>query len=588
MISVIKRDGMARIATLNLAKYLSKKTDHHPKKAEFTTPFMINFLEKENYELVDKMDFGLAPSPLKIIDKERYEVLKSKDDNFTVATGLNKLLPKKKVDLILECRFESWLPFYTPCLATPQNLPLLIYLGVDIVDNILPIVDACLGKYMLGEGTMDFETIREFPCSCPICSKYYPEEVKSMDFENKAELIGMHNTYVLENQITLVKEQIRTENLRNLVESRAKTHPELFAILRFADANQNFRAKIPIFKRSKALFTSLEVNRPDVVKFFENSINAYEPAGKTLVLLPCSATKPYSFSKTHRTLKKLVDFRGVNEIIISSPLVSPREFELCYPVMNYDTTVTGEWTGDEIDFVADRLSRFIMKGNFNKIIAHVDGSYVRIVQKAVKTAGLDSNNEVDVVFTGEGDILSKKAIDALNREMNNGKRVKFNIYSEIFAHMTRYQFGINFKTLFNSNSSEVMDKIKISGRYPNIGLYKEIESKDGRRRERIMRIDMRYGMLDVDLPFAEYIIKNKTAENIKRGRIFLVKIDEFVPKGTVFAPGVLEADIRIKPNDIVIFHNKKVFGVGLAKMYGGEMLESETGHAFEVRKVKIK
>jgi len=604
MISVIKRDGMARIATLSLNYNIGSRSSFSEKnKIELTTPLMINYLDKDNYRFVDEIDFGFAPSSLKFIDKERYEVLKSKDDKFKVITGLNKLFPKKKVDLILESRADGWCPLYTPCLATPQNLPLLVYLGVDIVDNILPIVEAYNGTYMLGEGMLDFETIRELPCNCSICSEYAPEEVKAMNIDKKAELIGLHNTFALENQITLVREQIRSENLRNFVEARTKTDPELTAMLRFADVNEEFKRKYPLFKRSKALFTSLELNRPEVTNFFEKSISAYDPAGKTLLLLPCSATKPYSFSKTHIALKRMVNLRGVNEIIISSPLVSPREFELCYPVVNYDTTVTGEWTDDEINFVADKLSKFIMKGGFNKIIAHVEKDYERIVQKAIEKIGYsteaDAEIDVEIVYTGKGGILSKKAIENLKRELKSAERVKFNLYSEIFTHMARYQFGLDLRHIshlsYHSHRSDSdpfqcnpSGKFKIGGKYPNLELYRDSESGTAKTRERIMRIDMRFGMLDIDLPLAEEVLFNECEIHKNPEGIPRVKIDEFVPKGTIFAPGVDEANSYIKPNDIIIFSNKKAFGVGLAKMYGEEMVEVESGHAIEVRRVRLK
>ena len=86
---------------------------------------------------------------------------------------------------------------------------------------------------------------------------------------------------------------------------------------------------------------------------------------------------------------------------------------------------------------------------------------------------------------------------------------------------------------------------------------------------------MRYGMLDIDLPFAKLLLKKD---------VYTVKIADFEPKGTIFAAGVLEADENIRPNDVVVFHNDNLFGVGIACMCGSEMVESEKGYAIVVRK----
>jgi archaeosine synthase len=532
MISLEKRDGMARIATLE----------------EYKLPLMVNFLEKEKFKFLNSIDFGLAPSPLTHLDQKRYEVLKSKDENFIVVSGLRTLPPRRIVETLTEFRLKDWRPLYTPALATPRNVPVLVYLGVDIVDNILPIMEAYKGIYMLDDVELSVESIKEFPCSCQVCSNITPVKLMEMEYNKRCELLALHNTLMLENQLRLVREQIRAENLRNFVEARSKTSTELSAMLRIAD--KVLFDCFPLFKRSKALFTTLELNRPELSLFFEKSLNAYRPLSKTLVILPCTATKPYSLSKTHRTLKRMVDFKGINELIVSSPLVSPREFELCYPVINYDTPVTGHWSEDEISFVAKKLVDFILKGNFELIIAHVCGGYRKVVEKASKLCGFD------VRYTCDDELLSINSIENLKKEIEGSERISFSLYHEMFRHMVKYQFGLDFN-----------GKYEIKGRYPRLELHQD--------KKRIMRMDVRYGMLDIDLAFARVLLEENR---------YLVKIDDFEPKGTIFASGILEADERIRPNDVVVFHNNKLYGVGFSRMCGSEMVELNKGYAIDVRR----
>jgi len=67
---------------------------------------------------------------------------------------------------------------------------------------------------------------------------------------------------------------------------------------------------------------------------------------------------------------------------------------------------------------------------------------------------------------------------------------------------------------------------------------------------------------------------------------YIVKIGDFLPKGSLLAPGVLDADEQIRPGDEVIVVGEKAFGIGRAKMSGWEMKASRRGVAVEIRHIK--
>jgi archaeosine synthase len=538
MISLEKRDGCARIGKLEV----DGKT--------FETPLMIDFLRKDEFEvLLSGMDFGLAPYTLKEFDRRRSEILGSKDDRFIIATGLNLLKPRKLVEALIELRGKSFKPLYTPALATPKNLPLLVYFGVDIVDNTLPIVKAYEGIYMLENAEFKLKSMKYLPCECEVCLNHTVKEIDE-------ELLAIHNTLMLKKQIELAKELIRNENLRNFVEAQAKFDPELTAMLRIGDENVEFFQRFnAVFKRSTVYPTTEEsFSRPEVWTFFKRAMEAYKPKSRVLLLLPCSARKPYMLSKSHARIRSFLGslLRGVEEIIISSPMVVPRVFELVYPAMNYDTPVTGHWSNDEVKYVAEKLAGFVERGRFEVIVAHVEGGYRRVVEEA----------GIDAIFTAE-DVTSQKSLEKLRETLISIEKLRddFDLYLSIFEHMFRYQFSIE---LF-----EFADEFKVRGRYPNLEL---IHAKS-----RIARIDTNYGMLDIDLPMAEFLLEKG---------VNVVRIADFEPKGTIFAVGVEEADERIRPNDIVVFYNDRLFGVGRACMTGREMVEADRGYAIEVKRMK--
>ena len=67
---------------------------------------------------------------------------------------------------------------------------------------------------------------------------------------------------------------------------------------------------------------------------------------------------------------------------------------------------------------------------------------------------------------------------------------------------------------------------------------------------------------------------------------YIVKIGDFLPKGSLLAPGVVNADEQIRPGDEVIVVGEQAFGIGRAKMSGWEMVRSRRGVAVEIRHIK--
>lgn len=516
-----KRDGFARMAKLEFNGRTLK------------TPTMLEF------DSIPAWDFGLAPTSLKFIDEKLYDELKAKDEKVEILTSLHLLSPRQLVQVFED--LKGLKPIYAASSALPWNVPLLIYLGVDLVDNILAIAKAFSGIYFLGEVEVKAENLKKLPCYCVHCRGMALEEI-----EDVSEVIAKHNTEMLRMEVEKCRRLIAEEGLRNYVEAKVKLHPELTAALRLSDSIRN-HACFPRFRKARCNFSTIESqNRFEVRYFFERALECYEPFSKTVLLLPCTARKPYLTSKTHRMIREKVRV-NVNEIVISSPLVVPREFELLYPAINYDTPVTGYWSEEEVSFVAGWLKKFLEKGGFEKVVAHVTGGYRKVVEKVEREV------DAEFVYTAEKDVLSDLSLQRLKAEVEEGKRV--DLHKRIFDHMLRYQFGVSLE-----------GKVKVQGKYPELELLEK---------SRVARVDTNYGMLD---------IYDRLALRLLEDEIYTVEIGDFEVKSTIFAGGVLKADERIRPNDVVVFHSSKIFGVGLAAMSGREMNEMDKGIAINVRR----
>ncbi|WP_290595979.1 MULTISPECIES: archaeosine synthase subunit alpha [unclassified Archaeoglobus] len=520
-----KRDGYSRIGKI--------KTEN----LVLNTPTLLEFNGKPELQV----DFGKAPYALRFISETLYERLKPIEKEISVLTGLNVLSPRQILQAFEEKR--STKPLYAVAAATTSNVALLFYLGADIVDNILAIAKAYSGLYFVGDIEMNVFKLKKFPCSCQYCKS---RSLNDLSRDEIYEIAAGHNTEMLKLEVEKCRHLIEREELRNYVEAKVKLHPEMTAVLRVADSYGD-KKYFSRFKKSRCHFSAMEsANRFEVSYFLNRALECYKPVTDTVLLLPCTARKPYLTSRTHRHIRSRVRI-NVNEIIISSPLVVPREFELTYPAINYDTPVTGHWSEDEIAFVASWLRRFIEKGGFRKVVAHVEGGYRKVVERALE------NLQIEVVYTVEDGILGEGSMERLREEVAGLKG--FDLYERIFDHMLRYQFDIEYRNC------------RYSGKYP------EIEMLKGK--ERVARVDVRYGMLD---------IYEKIARILLDKGIYTVKIADFDFTNTIFAAGVLEADENIRPNDVVVFTSNSILGVGIAAMSGGEMVESEKGIAVRVKR----
>ena len=111
------------------------------------------------------------------------------------------------------------------------------------------------------------------------------------------------------------------------------------------------------------------LEHPDVVALRNKVITNYKPSPKAKIALfaPCAKTKPYTHSRTHKAIdtviREVCKTRSISPkiidiIVISEPIgVIPRKWELYYPAMNYEMTLTTWFPLDKINQSKDRGCR---------------------------------------------------------------------------------------------------------------------------------------------------------------------------------------------------------------------------------------
>jgi len=419
---------------------------------------------------------------------------------------------------------------YLPGIAHPRNIALFTYLGVDLFDS-------AFCEYLSSRGI-------------------------SVDDWMDAEGDGKENNFALQREIKNVREAVEKGYIRELVETRIRPEPWMVEVLRFADDDYElFSTGVPVTGGKIKVTTREGLNRPDIKRFQRRLRGRYTPPNRdVLLLLPCSARKPYFLSRSHKRFRDAVqagDWTNIHEVILTSPMGAvPRELEQFYPAQNYDIPVTSKWFEEEREVIVSGLNTILEKGGYNSIISHLP-SDMDFVESNIP-------ENIDHIDTTDGDHPTDdealKRLSEAVRELagKNLGHVK-GFLNENLTKFADFQFG--------KGGEALTEGAVIKGRYP----YYKIIGDEGQR-----------GMIVAERGLISLTIEG--ASILKDKNVNLVEIDDFVPKGTVFAVGVKDADPGIRPEDeCIVVHDGDLRGVGPAVMSGPEMKVSDSGGAVRIR-----
>ena len=560
----------SRFKAPNFADIILTNDRHKQEKPSFQIP--TNFLypkdlSKElHFSLMEKYkktneNYFILPGNIDVIDT----LIKNNPAMIFIVANANQLFQQTKnfLDFIVNLRekigYEKLI--YAPCIAEPANLALLSYIGIDFFDIYSAILAARNDILLFANGKYNKNDLYELPCNCPTCDDYNGK-ASDMNFQN----ILSHNYYTMLNEIKQVRNAIIRGDLRNLVEIRVKAYPNLIAIIRHLDKNYYdfLEKRTSITSKNNLLAISKEsLYRPEIIRFQKRVVKHFKKpkSTKILLILPCSAKKPYSFSKSHKLFKeKIIDSGNPNiihEIIVTSPIgIVPRELELIYPASSYDIPVTGIWDEDEKKMIRTLLKEYISNNKYDKIIAHLPEELMEFIEdlltNPVKTC-IDrptSNKSLDN--------LSKK----LKENVKNFKKVNLkDRLRENLQCLASYQFG-------NDIGEKLLKNCIIKGKYPY---------------QKFLQDNYQLGMITKERGLISLTLNG--AKIVKENNKYWVEIyDDFILKGSLFAPGIKDADKAIRVGDeVVVTKQNKLIAVGVAQMNGEEMKISSYGEAVKIR-----
>ena len=421
-----------------------------------------------------------------------------------------------------------------PGLAEPSTIAMYAYMGIDVFDDSLSRVLGAEGIEAFSEGNAD--------------------RGKDSVSENISEM---------NRECSKVRTFTVSGRLRELVDQRAPSSPSSVAMLRiFDDICYAYQEEAtPVVGTRFSCNTTQSLMRPDVLRYRKAIMEMYErPSHKRiLLLLPCSARKPYHKSKTHKMFSSAIHTAGhdtaVHEVILTSPLgMVPRELDIFYPANSYDIPVTGQWKCQERDFIRELFSRFLSFG-YEKVVSHL-GSSTDLIR--------DMADIIETVV--DDDPVSQASLDRLDRTLRDlSKGMPSGEYmadrKETVRSVLTFQFGKDV-------ADRMMDAETFAvGKYPYW---------------KIMRGKTQLGMMSEERGMVSLTIDG--AEIFASMGVNLVEVQGFELKGSLFAVGVKAADHRIRIGDeAVIVADGEVIAVGVAQMSGREMEDMNRGIAVKIR-----
>jgi len=417
--------------------------------------------------------------------------------------------------MTIRTRFSSSL-IWAPGIGGPDNCALLSWMGVDIFDFARSRQASSLGVLLSETGPR------------------LPEPSTSEDSSLKSQ------SEMWIRAISATRSAIRDGNLRDLAERQSTSSPRSVEHLRRHD-----QLSLEISRKSGISSSNVEFgkqlrchsfeSRNDVtIRHWRETISEnYEPSQSqrdVLVLLPCSAKKPYRLSQSHARFRRSIGHSRAHEIMVTAPLgLVPRELEDLWPAAHYDIPVTGDWDEDELSTIRRMLRRLVDRVGYSVIVNH---SGIELM--------LDDFEVIDTRAGGSAG--SRESLERLQQAVKSSfsagdsGEIDFSAREEKMKSISRFKLG----------SDEWLEGCQIRGRPPIFTI-----TRDG---VQLAKWDPRRG---------RFLFSKSSLE--KMWELNLLKTVEIIPEvnwiGDIFPGMILNHDHSILVGDeILIIQEGELIG----------------------------
>lgn len=455
---------------------------------------------------------------------------------------------KDLVDVVMNSMKElsDTVPRHLMGAGHPMIFALCVAMGCDLFDSAAYILYAEDDRLLSTRGTFKLENLQEMPCSCEVCTKYTPDELRAMPKEKRRDLIAQHNLHVSFAELRLIRQAIYDGNLMELVEERCRAHPALLeAVRHLGEYCDDLEKYDPRSKKSAFFYTGPEsLKRSEVMRHMEKLRQM--PKKRDLIILPPSR-KPYSKFISGKLGEfyvygdeKEIDLENSDFMVLDIPFgLIPLEIDEVYPLSQNDAPKTRDV--DSIEFIEDFINEF--GEYYDQVLIH---------SRVIKTLDWDVEDKT---------VIS----DEIRYQKDDVKKVKA---------IADYQFGFGagdaiFEGNINIEKSKKTGKIRhiYDGKTLLVNMRASdsylILSKEGAKR------------LHANIPYPQNrVVVNKDSE-------------PFALDGkSVFCKFVVDCDDNIRAKDEVLIVNEedKLLAYGKALLGACEIEQFQTGQAIKTRK----
>ncbi len=321
----------------------------------------------------------------------------------------------------LRTRFPNSL-IWTPGIGGPDNCALLVWMGVDLFDLGRSSRASSMGTILSQEGPR------------------IPEHTLSESHDMGAQIEAWKHA------IGATRSAIRNGSLRELAERQSTSSPRSVERLRRHDkmmskfgGGKAGLERVVGHEHKLRCHTYQSRDDPLIQDWRARVADSHMPPKhqrNLLVLLPCSAVKPYRTSQSHRRFMSAITTNSAHQVMVTAPLgLVPRELEEIWPAANYDIPVTGDWDLDELEVIRDMLERLCSRVGYSRIINH---------------SGVDINIEgIEITDTRKGESAGsadsierlRNAVSQADEEMSLNSIKKSQNTLEQLRALSRFQHG---------------------------------------------------------------------------------------------------------------------------------------------------
>lgn len=479
--------------------------------------------------------------------------------------------------------------------ADPASAALLVYMGADLVDDFQAVLAASAGTFLYTFGEVAGGLAGA--CMCHACEEYFPGRAPDgsppsggapppsdggggdlgagrgaaarrdlpaagpgSDLYRAA--LG-HNRRAIAAEVAAAGRAVHEGTLRELVEGRVRAYPWLVAAMRNLDREFYPRMEelTPVWKPRLHALSHESLSRPEVRRWGDRLKERYEPppSVRVMLLVPCSARKPYSQSRTHYAIDRgLAAVRprfAVHRVVVTSPLgIVPIELERMFPAAHYDIPVTGDWAHEEEARVEEQLLALLGRHDYRTVVSLVGDDLPDLGERVGPVVECNAKGKPNEVALAAAAEELRKGLEGVGDVHPRARTL------EDLASIARVQLG-------GAPAAALFEGAALRGRWP--------WSKLVAGGVQVAQHVPERGRLSLTL---------EGARRVSDAGGYRVTIEDFKLRGDIFAVGVQQADAEVRAGDeVAVLQGDRVVASGVARMSAREMADARRGVAVAVR-----